>query len=138
MDVKKCFKCGVEFPLIYFYKHSEMKDGHLNKCKKCSRKDSLEHRQANLEKVRAYDKRRSQTPERKKHGTENTKRWRKENPEKYKAHCLVNNGLRDGKLKKENCCICGSVKSQAHHEDYADPLNVIWVCAQHHREIDLR
>lgn len=37
--MKKCFKCGAEKPLSDYYKHAQMKDGHLNKCKSCTRND---------------------------------------------------------------------------------------------------
>lgn len=43
MDTKVCFKCGRELPLSSFYKHSRMGDGHLNKCKDCTRKDVSEN-----------------------------------------------------------------------------------------------
>ena len=38
--VKICFRCNVEKPLSEFYKHPCTKDGHLNKCKTCTKKDS--------------------------------------------------------------------------------------------------
>lgn len=40
---KTCFKCGKVLPLESFYRHSKMADGHLNKCKDCTKKDTNQH-----------------------------------------------------------------------------------------------
>jgi len=37
--MKQCFKCGEIKPLQDYYKHKMMGDGHLNKCKQCTKDD---------------------------------------------------------------------------------------------------
>lgn len=137
MDSKICFKCNVLWPLHYFYKHKQMTDGHLNKCKKCVKEYANKHRQKNLEKIRAYDRDRFKIDiNRRSYAMASMKNQRIKYPEKYKARTAVNNAIRDKKIEKLPCAICGNEKSTAHHEDYSKPLEVVWVCLICHHELE--
>lgn len=135
MESKVCFKCGVLKPLSDFYKHAEMKDGHLNKCKTCTKRDVSQHRCENIEKVRGYDRNRPNKVERNRDGVLRTKQYRLENPLKYAAHVLFNNAIRDGFVERQYVCEkCNSNKHiVAHHPDYKKPLVVMWLCEVCHK-----
>lgn len=60
------------------------------------------------------------------------KEWRAKNPQKVRAHWIVGNAIRSGKLKKEPCEVCGDYKSHAHHHDYSSPLDIKWLCHKCH------
>lgn len=130
MKKKCCFKCNIKKPLGEFYQHKRMADGYLNKCKDCSKKDVKRNRELNIGYYREYDKNRGN----RQHELY-SKEYREKYPLKYKAHNLVNNSIRDGKLFREPCENCGISESvHAHHDDYAKPLNVRWLCAGHHKQ----
>lgn len=143
MPRKKCFKCNKNKPLSDYYKHKEMGDGHLNKCKECTKKDATDHRWNNVEKIRTYDRQRGNLPHRIKARASNTKAWRKKFPKRYEAHKLLNNAVRDGKIRKPlRCSVCKKkpLQMEGHHDDYSKPLIVTWLCACCHRQLhrDLR
>ena len=158
ITTKKCFKCSKIKPLSAFYKHNEMTDGHLGKCKECTKKDVMKHREDNLEKVREYDRNRPNAKERVKRNynrikryredgdkrydsvLEKGRRWGRENRDKTNAHTTARRGL----TNPNQCERCSSTKSiQGHHPDYTKPLEVIWLCpschgAEHKRINNLR
>ena len=130
MKEKKCFKCGEVKVLSDFYKHKQMGDGHVNKCKSCNKNDVAEHREKNIEKIRAYDRARGC-----RHRNGYLKEYKKRFPNKYKAGNIVSNAIRDKKLFKKPCEECGTAEHiHAHHDDYSKPLNVRWLCAAHHKQ----
>ena len=151
MGTKTCTTCFVRKNLeTEFYKHAQMADGYLNKCKECVKNRVRKHRDQNIEYFRKYDKKRYlEQPQRKENARQSRKNWvaknptgptvvarewRKRNPEKYKAHLILNNALRNKTIIREGCKVCGG-KAHAHHEDYAKPLEVVWLCPVHHSEL---
>ena len=61
-------------------------------------------------------------------------KWLSTNLHKRRAHYDLRNAIRRGEMKRLPCSVCGSLKSQGHHSDYSKPLDVIWLCPQHHKE----
>lgn len=63
--MKKCIRCNRKKPTKEFYKHKEMADGSLNKCKTCCRKCAFLRYQIKKEYIAAYERKRFKCPERK-------------------------------------------------------------------------
>lgn len=131
--MKRCFKCGAIKALDDFYKHPDMPDGHVNKCKECNKIDVSKNYRGNREHYALYEKQRFQKPERKAQILTKQRVRRAKNPDKYFANTLTGNALRDGKLTKQPCEKCGA-EAQAHHPDYSKPLEIMWLCRKHHLE----
>ena len=136
--MKKCFKCEIEKPVDQFYRHPQMSDGRLNKCKDCAKRDVQMNRLDKIERYRKYDRKRGN-----RQSIEYLRTYRKNNASKYAAHSAVNNAVRSGKLhRSESCESCGSTDRwiHGHHDDYDKPLNVMWLCPvchkQRHKELE--
>lgn len=65
-------------------------------------------------------------------------------PEKAAARDDVQRAMRAGRITRQPCEVCGAqhgdirpdrtkVKVEAHHDDYTKPLDVRWLCTEHHR-----
>jgi hypothetical protein len=69
------------------------------------------------------------------------KRWRENNREKIRAHKVVQHAKSIGSILPLPCQRCGSNDNvEAHHEDYSRPLDVVWLCREHHnaRHFEIR
>ena len=148
--MKECFKCREAKPLSEFYKHKQMKDGRLNKCKECNKKDVRKNYRENIDHYKEYEKARAGLPHRVKaredyakteegikKGNEAKNNWTRRNPIKKMASTIVGNAVRDGKISKpSNCESCNSEPSRlhGHHDDYAFPLVVRWLCPGCHNK----
>ena len=147
---KQCFKCGETKPLDAFYKHPQMKDGLLGKCKECTKVDAREARSKRIDYYREYDRDRGSLPHRRERvkryaesaggrqsAAASNRRYNEENPGKKAARWALSNAVRDGKVAKpDKCEKCGSDKNiHGHHDDYGKPLDVRWLCAPCHAAV---
>lgn len=57
-----------------------------------------------------------------------------EQKKKNKARSYLHVYIKRGKIQRKPC-FCGDTNSQAHHEDYSKPLEVVWFCRKHHIEL---
>ena len=144
-ELKTCFKCGDSLPRTEFYKHAQMADGLLGKCKKCTKNDSTARRWNKIEEIREYDRQRGRTkPHRekvRKYSHEHPEQictyknvYRQKYPQRTAARNAVSNAVRDGHLVKQPCEVCNDTNSEGHHDDYSKPLQVRWLCDFHHKQ----
>jgi len=129
--VKRCFKCDTEKPLSDFYRHPKMADGRLGKCIECTKRDVMQHRAANLDRIREYDRARYRsTPYRQAQLRELGRRVRP-------ANRALSNAIRDGVVVRPDACWhCGSTgRIEGHHVHYSFPLEVVWLCISCHRKV---
>lgn len=127
---RPCTKCGEWFePTVWQAKKHWW---HCPDCKK--RKDAMTAR-ARYQKRRDYFQR-PDVKERRRAGDRlyGIRRWR--DPiakQKKQTRHLTQRALAAGRLTKLPCSICGNLDSKAHHRNYAEPLNVIWLCVACHK-----
>lgn len=110
-------------------------------CAKCKRADYMRewYRSKSLEERRAMREQRD--PERVREADRRRYHEQQKNdPDAMKrrqAVSLVNNAIRDGRLQRQPCEVCGD-PAQAHHDDYSKPLDVRWLCTTHHANHHMR
>lgn len=129
--MKICGKCNIEKQPEEFHKRKASQDGLSACCKTCQKEyDSARLRDPKRMQARLdYQKTKGKDAH-----NRATKKWLANNTIKRSAHILVGNHIRAGKLIKCACEICGDENTNAHHDDYAKPLEVRWLCDIHHAE----
>ncbi len=131
---KQCTKCKRILPVAAFYvdHHGASKDGVRGICKECMRSYGKKQR-----KLRRKERRVRQAAYYKRH-TEiiqlRAQNYRAANLQRLEAYRTITRTRQQGLLMPEPCADCGlpAKYSQAHHEDYSRPLEVIWLCPSCH------
>ena len=141
-DIVSCKKCGCSDISNFNAKSKSL-------CIDCVKEQRREYRKNNIEKFRAYDRkranqehrvsqrkevaeRRKKDPELRKKSNDHKYKWKKDNSIKRKAHEITWSAIVSGKIIKKPCEVCGNMEAEAHHEDYLKPLEIMWLCKKHH------
>lgn len=69
------------------------------------------------------------------YATKAKREWWHKNKDRLKVKWKVRDALKDGRLAKLPCFVCGATEVDAHHPDYSAPLSVVWLCKEHHKQL---
>lgn len=118
--MKTCFKCGIEKPYRAFYRHPEMADGHLGKCKECAKHDVRSYWHEHAVVLRQTD------------------RARRKMRQKTATNAVYSE-IRAGRMARPtHCYYCNHDGAlSAHHWNYYRPLDVTWLCSRCHAIADM-
>ena len=65
-------------------------------------------------------------------------RWQAANPQAVWAWQCLRTALRRGLIQRLPCEVCGAEPTDAHHENYHEPMRVKFLCRKHHRALHMR
>jgi len=130
---KLCVKCNCYISRSDFYYHESSKDKLRSYCKNCDHKSSALRNRADPDRA-IKDKARFSTEQGRADKLSQVKRYHEKYPERYKARQELNRAIRNGIIIQKPCKVCGFCITEAHHDDYSKPLDVIWLCKKHHAE----
>lgn len=141
--MKTCKRCNSTLPLERFQKDNRRDDGRGSYCKPCHVVDSIKWNNANKDKKKLHKQKwEAKNPDKVAAQSARTKARRKtKNLRRFLtlnlAHTKVKYEIDRGRMKKECCIVCKKlyqkeVAAVAHHCDYNKPLEVTWLCPQHH------
>ena len=154
-EYKACSQCRHVKPLRYFYRDKGALDGRKSYCKECDKikYDETRNRVRQSPEGRStrsvWNRTRNITESKRLREARHVKAYREKYPEKEAAKRIVTLAIKRGSLLRPTSCeLCGKNPGSgrdgrplihAHHDDYAIPLSVRWLCimchASHHQAL---
>lgn len=147
-----CSKCKKEKRVEDFYKDKRRKSGIYSACKKCHNEYFSGNKYPKEYYRKAWVKWWNKLSEKdrkkwRKLNSTSQKKWRQNNPNYFKNYFKVGNNkkkrdvrnLTNRRIKaKSPCEVCGNKVAEKHHPDYNKPLEVVWLCRQHHIDLHIK
>ncbi|MFM0141796.1 hypothetical protein [Paraburkholderia sp. RL18-085-BIA-A] len=128
MGSKICRICSETKPIEAFWRSKFGRGGFANECKECTKASKREYWKARPEQLLARRAKQRDL------NAALREKYRKQHPERIAANDAFKRALQKGIVKKHPCWVCGEEKSEGHHADYKQPLDVVWLCRLHHRQ----
>ena len=141
---KLCTRCQCYKPHSDFSANLSKNDGLFVWCKQCFRDHRrpldrerfilLMQNSETASKIRSQSRARGNNKT-KEYNARKSREYRAKNKDKIKTRNITKYAIQTGIVVRLPCEVCGCEKSEAHHDDYSKPLEVKWLCKNHHAEI---
>jgi hypothetical protein len=135
--MKTCSACKKTKCFLDFQKRAASKDGLTSSCDECLKKRDKARYLKEKEYRAARNKAYLQTEKGKASHKISVEKWQAANRIKRAAHIILGSAVKSGKVIPWPCCAlpeCNK-KPEAHHPDYDRPLDVVWLCTEHHKQL---
>ena len=142
--MKYCAGCNADRDDSLFGRDASKEDGMTHKCRACNAAYQKARRVAAAASMPVSWKKKTANmaeymKEWKKanpgYVTQKKKEWYAKNRDRLRVREAVKYALKSGKLVKTACHVCGKDNVEGHHPDYSRPLDVVWLCREHHLQI---
>lgn len=137
MDIphKACSCCGAFKPLHEFQVRRASSDGRTASCKEClhtrDRARYPKERDLRITRMQGYRK----TEEGRMSHNKSSAAWGRRNRQKTNAQNALRRAIKVGIVTPWPVCAvpsCSCTTVHGHHPDYSRPLDVVWLCPEHH------
>ena len=115
-DELLCTGCKCVKHVRNFHESTTTKRGYVYRCKQCSSIEASEYYQKNKKARQLYEYNYLKTSK------------------KRQAAKKAQRAVKLGKIIRQPCELCGDINTDGHHDDYAKPLELRWLCRKHHRQ----
>jgi hypothetical protein len=134
---KRCSRCLATKLAADFGIDRQAPNGLKSHCKECLRASGRAYHVAHLEARRIYKHGLWIDPDSRQRMISLTARWRAERRQEIRCRAILGRAVLAGIVARPSgCSRCGvcrpDIKIHGHHNDYANPLAVVWLCSWCH------